>query len=164
VYFVINFGVFFILNTGLEVKIVRRMHKELKEKRERIAKMKAFSSLAGTAKTSQADEERKKVEEEDEKKERSLIKMVVLNGVLNFIFRAPDMLFWMENKSLMSDMFSSEFLSFNDGDFSNQNIPGLLNLIADIGYLTYIFTFTTNFLIFYNFNKNFKKAVKSSWI
>jgi hypothetical protein len=41
VYFLINFGVFFILNTGIEVKIVRRMHKELKEKRERHAKMKA---------------------------------------------------------------------------------------------------------------------------
>jgi hypothetical protein len=37
VYFVVNFGVFFILNTGIEVKIVRRMHKELQEKRERLA-------------------------------------------------------------------------------------------------------------------------------
>jgi hypothetical protein len=39
VYFCINFGIFFILNTGLEVKIVRRMQKELKEKRERLSKM-----------------------------------------------------------------------------------------------------------------------------
>jgi hypothetical protein len=39
VYFIINFGGFFILNTVIEIKIVRRMHKELKEKRERMAKM-----------------------------------------------------------------------------------------------------------------------------
>jgi hypothetical protein len=43
-YFVVNFGVFFILNTGVEVKIVHRMHKELQEKRERLAKMNAAKS------------------------------------------------------------------------------------------------------------------------
>jgi hypothetical protein len=41
VYFLINFGAFFILNTTLEVKLVRRMHDELVQKRERLAKMNA---------------------------------------------------------------------------------------------------------------------------
>jgi hypothetical protein len=103
VYFLINFGLFFILNTSIEVKIVRRMHTELKEKRERIAKMSASSTTSSvvsteTATVSQADEDRKKAEDEDSKKERKVIKMVVINGILNFILRAPDILFWMENK------------------------------------------------------------------
>jgi hypothetical protein len=160
VYFVINFGVFFVLNTAVEVKIVRRMHKELKEKRERMEKLntsKASSislALAEEVNTSKADEDKKKAEFEDTKKERKVINMVVLNGVINFIFRAPDILFWMENKSLISDIFNKGGPKYN-----TEFVTGILNLIADIGYLTYIITFTTNFVIFYNFNKNFKEAV-----
>jgi hypothetical protein len=97
VYFCLNFGVFFILNTTVEVKIVRRMHKELQEKRERLARMNVL-------KTSHT-EDKKNEEEEDGKKERKVIKMVVLNGVFNFIFRAPDILFWMENKTILSFVF-----------------------------------------------------------
>jgi ABC-type multidrug transport system permease subunit len=45
VYFCLSFGVFFILNTGIEVQIVRHMKTELKEKRERIAEMNSSSPL-----------------------------------------------------------------------------------------------------------------------
>jgi hypothetical protein len=105
-------------------------------------------------------EKMKKAEDEDGKKERSVIKMVVLNGFLNFIFRAPDTLFWMENKNILSYVFATYMHgNFNDWISSDQNAPGLLNLIADIGYFTFIITFSSNFLIFYQFNKNFKDAV-----
>jgi hypothetical protein len=172
VYFFINFGAFFIINTVFEVKIVRRMQKELREKRERMGRMNAPKTLASTilkngAKTSQADEEKKKAEDEDGKKERKVIKMVVFNGVFNFIFRAPDLLFWMENKKILSHklpQMNSLSLYGEVYNMSKSNTPGLLNLIADIAYLTYILTFTTNFVIFYNFNKNFKEAITFSWI
>jgi hypothetical protein len=105
IYFIINFGGFFLLNTGIEIKIVRRMHIELKEKRERIAKMNATNSSVSNsvraikvASSSETLNENKKREAEDAKKERRVIKMVILNGILNFILRAPDMLFWLENK------------------------------------------------------------------
>jgi hypothetical protein len=161
-YFVINFGVFFILNTGIEVKIVRRMHKELQEKRERLAKMndsKSFSTTAvETVNISQSDEYRKR-EEEDDKKERRVIKMVILNGVFNFLLRAPDMLFWMENVNTWSVLFNP----LNGSSWTGLYMPGLLSFLADIGYLTYILTFTSNFFIFYMFNKNFKDAVGLLW-
>jgi hypothetical protein len=149
VYFVINFVIFFIANTGIEIKTVRRMHKELVEKRERIAKMKELSSAV-------AKHEDNTKADDDDKKERRVIKMVVLNGILNFVLRAPDMLFWMENTKMMLIVFGDiNGVLFRILEF----VPGLLIFIADIGYFTYILTFTTNFAIFYKFNKNFKKAV-----
>jgi hypothetical protein len=174
-YFVINFGAFFILNTGVEVKIVRRMHKELKEKRQRLARMNATKpSLPSTSlkkeepETSQEDKDKKKAEDEDGIKERQVIKMVIFNGVFNFILRGPDILFWMENKNIVSCFYSGSYehvdLTWNNEEnMHNERTPGLLNLIADIAYLTYILTFTTNFVIFYNFNKNFKQAIVFPW-
>jgi hypothetical protein len=164
VYFVINFGVFFTLNTAFEVKIVRRMHKELKEKRERIAKMNASATtnaLTEGAKTHMSSKKQTEKEDEDGQKERKVIKMVVLYGFFNFFLRAPEVLFWIENKKILSVVFPVG--SFDSVDLSNQFPPGLLSLIADIGYLTYILTFTTNFLIFFFFNKNFKTAIVSSF-
>jgi hypothetical protein len=162
VYFCLSFGVFFILNTGIEVKIVRRMQKELKGKRERLAKMNAPKSAAQTGSVqigsvetkSKTDLEEKKREEEDSEKERKVIKMVVLNGIFNFILRAPEMLFWIENSYGWIILF--KISDSYDGEFS---FPGFLNLIADIGYFSYVLTFSSNFFIFYKFNKNFKEAV-----
>jgi hypothetical protein len=161
VYFVINFGVFFILNTGIEIKIVRRMQKELKEKRKRMAKMNASHPSSSALTTIDLEAEKKsrdddkKREEEDGIKERKVIKMVVLNGLFNFVLRAPDMLSWANNSYLMGYLESVNSLLM-----ANVNgTPGFLNLITDIGYLSYILTFTTNFLIFYLFNKKFKEFV-----
>jgi ABC-type multidrug transport system fused ATPase/permease subunit len=152
-YFFISFGVFFIVNTVIEVKICRRMQKELREKRKRFAKMNARKSSILTTETltkSLSDEEMKK-EEEDRNKERLVIKMVAINGLLNFILRAPDLLFWLENSRVSSMAFDATVLE--------QYMPGVLNFIVDIGYFTYIVTFTTNFVIFYKFNKKFKAVV-----
>jgi hypothetical protein len=162
VYFVINFGVFFTLNTGIEVKIVRRMHKELWMKRERLTKMninKTSSEAVLTCTSLDVDNksqssEGKTSEKEDEKKERRVIKMVVFNGIFNFFLRAPDVLFWIGYHNILSILYRDDIL------FElNKYVPGFFNFIADIGYLTYIITFTTNFIIVYKFNKNFREAI-----
>jgi hypothetical protein len=102
----------------------------------------------------------KKKEEEDLKKERKVIKMVVLNGIINFVLRAPDMLFWLENVSIWSIVFKNQI----DGTYTtDQVVGGIFGFIPDIGYFTYILTFTTNFFIFYLFNMNFKEAVVYFW-
>jgi hypothetical protein len=170
VYFVINFGAFFALNTGIEVKIVRRMHRELQDKRERIAKMNASNSpssndaATGTKNKSQAEEDRKK-EEEDAKKERRVIKMVMLNGIFNFVLRAPDLLFWLEYRGILKLLYQT--ITNNawllQKDSWGHYVPGLMSIIVDVGYFTYILTFTTNFVIFYNYNTNFKEAVVLFW-
>jgi hypothetical protein len=154
-YFFINFGAFFILNTSTEVNMVRRMQKELKEKRQRLAVMNTAKSLSlsAEARTTQTDQNKKR-EEDDCKKERRVIKMVVLNSIFNFVLRVPDMLFWMENMNIWSVVFKITYGS------TNQNTPGILNLIVDVGYFSYILTFCSNFIIYYKFNKNFKEAVE----
>jgi hypothetical protein len=172
VYFVINFGVFFALNTGIEIKLVRRMHKELTEKRERLTKMNADRQRAPVVSTASVDlskasqsVEANEREEEDFKKERKVIKMVMFNCFFNFVLRAPDILFWMESQSVWS-MFYTQYLGiFGTGEEDSQReyTPGLLSLISDVGFLTYILTFSTNFLIFYKFNKNFKEASVFFW-
>jgi hypothetical protein len=102
------------------------------------------------------DEDKKK-KEEDNKKERRVIKMVILNDILNFILRAMDMLFWMENTNTWLILFPH--LAHNRVDEYGRFLPGILSFIPDFGYFTYILTFTSNFFIFYTFNKNFKEAV-----
>jgi hypothetical protein len=165
VLFVINFGVFFFLNAGVEVRIVRRMHKELKEKRERLARIRgknnaAHSPSIGDANQQNAEAEIRCQEEEDGRKERQIIKMVLLNGVCNFVLRAPDALFWLENSGnwkLITN--TNEVLR----DLTQIYVPGLFNLLADIGYFTYILTFSTNFFIFYKFNSKFNECVLAFW-
>jgi hypothetical protein len=72
VYFLINFGVFFILNTGIEVKIVRRMHKELQEKRERLAKMNSATKLASSTLTAIPAEAPKLLDEDKKRRKRTI--------------------------------------------------------------------------------------------
>jgi hypothetical protein len=130
------------------------MQKELKEKRERLAKMnvkKPASVYVKEVISSDKVNEEKKKEEEDKIKERMVIKMVVINGFLNFILRTPDMLFWFEYENIIGALFN------------RYTPPGTLNFIADIGCFAYILTFTTNFLIFYIYNKNFNRAVEFIW-
>jgi hypothetical protein len=163
VYFAINFGFFFILNTTIEVKIVHRMQQEMRDKRERITKLNCRRSLsmaavAGSAEAAvthllQSDEEKKK-EEEDLRREKRVIKMVLINGIINFLLRAPDMLFWLANHNIWSGLLETKAV-----DVIDSYSPGLLGLIFDVGYLTFILTFTTNFFIFYFFNTKFKEAV-----
>jgi hypothetical protein len=150
VYFILSFVAFFFINTGLEVMIVRRMRKEIKEKRQRLAQMSAVSAANG----SRNQHDRKKVDE-DEKKERRVIKMVIINGVLNFILRSPDLLVFLENLNVWGADKTAYFGSSGFGVL----VPGILNLIVDLGYFAYILTFSTNFIIFYKFNSKFKEAV-----
>jgi hypothetical protein len=162
VYFVINFCVFFILNTGIEIKIVRRMHKELQEKRERFAKTNvtnlSSSATSERSKTSEGENDDKKREEEDRKRERRVIMMVVFNSILNIILRAPDMLCWMENYQIWQDLFTDKN-STSSLNGVGKIVPGLMSLITDIGYLSFILTFSTNFFIFYKFNAKFSEAL-----
>jgi hypothetical protein len=148
-YFFLNFVVLFVLNTSIEVKIVRRMHKEMKEKRERMALM--SGAAASTLHSASADN---KKADEDAKKERRVIKMVVLNGIFNFLLRSPELLVWLQYSTIRNLIAHGQ-----TWERTTMYIPGFTNLIVDLSYLTYILTFSSNFLIFYKFNTKFKEAV-----
>jgi hypothetical protein len=141
VYFVIDFVAFYVLNTSIEVMLVLRIRKELAEKRERQAKM--FASASSLLNL-------KKKEDEDEKKERRVIVMVVLNGILNFVLRSTNLLYWFKSSVQL-------FVKMPAAD-SAFPVRGFLYLFVDIGYFCYILTFSSNFLIIYLFNAKFNEV------
>jgi hypothetical protein len=143
IYFMVNVVGFVALNTAVEIKIILRMKKELREKRARLAKMREKSnSSAGDT------EACKKKEEEDDKKERRVITMVVLNSILNFLLRFPELFVWLESNY------------HNWFDLAGRiSLDGWFSLLSDLSYLTYILTFSTNFVIFYNFNSVLKESI-----
>jgi hypothetical protein len=59
---------------------------------------------------------------------------------------------WQLLFGLISGIYSKKF-----------TFPGFLNLVADIGYLSYILSFSSNFVMYYKFNKNFGEAVILFW-
>jgi hypothetical protein len=143
VYFIINFLFFFIVNTLIEIQIVRRMHKELEDKRARMAKMRSSIPLTSISAT---ENKNASSESEDDKKERRVIIMVVLNGIINFVLRFPDFLIFLEETNNASI------------DYLNSLYPGFDGLLLDISYLAYILTFSFTVLLYYNFNAKFKEA------
>jgi hypothetical protein len=78
VYFLINYFGFFVANTGVEVTLVRKLHSELKDKKERMDKMTAASI------TNSFRQIRKK-EIEERTEQRALI-MVAINALITFFF------------------------------------------------------------------------------
>jgi hypothetical protein len=152
VYFCISFVVFFILNTTIEVKVVLRMHKELKEKRTRMDQMTSKTAATASAANQPQSLESKKKQEEDERKERRTIMMVVLNGLFNFLLRLPEILVWFETSSSFDN-----FLTYRTN--LPLYMPSFWNFVQDFGYFCFLLTFCTNFLIFYKFNTKFNEVV-----
>jgi hypothetical protein len=158
VYFLVNFVLFLAVNTGVEVALVVRMRKEMRAKRQRMANMHAAAAAADPATvTEAANRPKSKQETEDGKKERRVIIMVVLNSLFNFLLRSPDILVLLESSSFYFFFLGSAGVS--SGTLLSQVAPGLLNFLLDLGYFTYILTFTSNFFIYYFFNSKFKECV-----
>jgi hypothetical protein len=129
--FAINFVCFLVVNTSLEISIVCRLHAELGEKRRRMAEM---SSL---------DEAKRKMKmDQDRKSENRAICMVVMNGIVNFALRVPEVFLFL-------------YISFS---FLFYEILNSVFIFVDTFYLFYVLTFSTNVLVFYFFNKKFKEA------
>jgi hypothetical protein len=154
--FFINFLLFFLINTGVEVILLRKLQRELTDKERRLKEMentnkhpnsdtyKSDSIPHSTVPPMSFRKQRK--HHIEEKTERRTIIMVAMNAVLNFILRLPELLFLF---SVSNDLFYWDFFLI---------FPNLPNLITDFAYFMHILTFTSNFLIFYLFNMKFKQT------
>ncbi len=80
-YFAIKYALFFLVNTFVEIVIVRKFQVELREKRRKMEQMGRVDQAA-----------RKKLDE-DSVKERRAITMVVLNSLVNFSLRFSEIFF-----------------------------------------------------------------------
>jgi hypothetical protein len=92
-YFVLNFGVFFLVNTWTEVRLVRKLHNELTIKRNKVAEEIELTSMHNSAHSAVVNKmlkaKQKKIEHDSKKEQRAII-MVISNSVINFILRLPE--------------------------------------------------------------------------
>jgi hypothetical protein len=145
-YFCLNYLFFLLLNTILEVVIVRRLHTESAEKNNRLEEM------------NQMDARTRRKLEMDSKKELRSIVMVVVNSLTNFFLRLPEMLVFISSQKDVLGSFSgiNFFWQSNSDDLSN-----LKSFLVDVSYFTFIHSLTTNGCMYYLFNTKFKQ--KSQW-
>jgi hypothetical protein len=141
VYFAFNYLFFLVISTLLEALIVRKLHNELTEKRKKMAEM-----SGGSGANDASNAEKMKA---DEKRERRALVMVVINSALNVILRLCDLFIVLQE---------SNYLISGSSDFL-ENTPNLLIFVVNLSYFTFILTFTTNFFMFYLFNRKFKETI-----
>jgi hypothetical protein len=146
VYFILNYLLFFVVNTLIEIVLLRKLHRELVVKSRRLTDM----EMATRALNARTTFRRRRKQDIEKKAEQRAIAMVVINALLNFFLRLPELFFLFSiSKKIFNVNFLEEyFLAF----------PSLKFLWSDLTYLFYILTFTTNFFIYYLFNQKFKRT------
>jgi hypothetical protein len=150
-YVIVDYIGFFIINTLVEVTMVKKLHFELEEKRKRLEKMDENEN--GSHKNTSTDPisfRKRRKHEIEEKTEQRAILMVVINALINFFFRLPELFFIY---SVSCQFFGLSFWTDILRSFQN-----LSQLTVDLTYFFYILTFSTNFLIYYLFNLKFKQT------
>jgi hypothetical protein len=131
----------------VEAMIVLRLHRELSEKRKRLAVMSELNRSS-----QQASDQQKKKLEEDEARERRVLIMVLLNSGINFVLRSPEILFFLIQAGVLTN------LSPLDYESTALYVPFLPQSLLEFSYFTYILTFCSNVTIYYFFNQKFKEA------
>jgi hypothetical protein len=165
VYFIINYVIFFLLNTTVEVALVRKLHSVLKDKKRRIEDMEMRLVVESVQANPSANSvthisfRKLRKQEMEEKSEQRAIIMVVVNAFINFFLRLPELFFLF---SISNRIFGGNLLTQHIAASSALLIhvfdtyPTLKFFWTDLTYFFYILTFATNFLIYYLFNQKFK--------
>jgi hypothetical protein len=148
VYFIVNSIVFWIVNTFVEVIMLRKLHKELADKKTRLAGMNHTAIIAQVQLVNVSFRKSRKQQIEDGTEGRAIL-MVVINALFNFILRLPELFV----------VFSISFTLFGDQlNYFFNPFPSFSLFLTDFAYFCYILTFTTNFFIIYLFNQKFKQT------
>jgi hypothetical protein len=93
---------------------------------------------------------RKRKMDIEERSEHRAVSMVLINALLNFSLRSPELLvIFSLAKKIYNPSFMQSFIDI---------FPNSRNFVTDITYFFYILTFTTNFLVYYLFNQKFKQT------
>jgi hypothetical protein len=159
VYFIINFILFFIFNTVVEACLVHRIRQEIAEKRHKTMeeiKLSESHNASHSAVVNKVLKAKQHKIEQDAKKEIRALVMVIANSFVNFVLRSPEILVFLSSNSSFFQylMFGSRNVRFaNVLDHLMSNVS---NTMVSLSYLLYIFTFTTNVVIYYLFNSKFK--------
>jgi hypothetical protein len=140
--FIINYVIFYTVNTFIEVLTVRKLHQELIEKKHKLQHINNQMDIAL----------KRKLEMGSKKENRAMI-MVIANSFINFLFRLPEIFFFLTTaNSLFKENGHFEMFIRQLNDFES--------FFIDVSYFMYILTFITNVAVYYFFNTNFKQAFK----
>jgi single-stranded DNA-specific DHH superfamily exonuclease len=155
-YFVINFGLFFLINTFVEASLVMKMRKEIAEKRKRIEeeiRASAANNLSFSKVVTNVIRLKQRKIVEDAKKETRAIKMVVANSLINFFLRVPEIcVFFSSNTTFLNYLVFGQVYNLNSMFLFNN----ISSMMVSVSYFCYILTFTTNVVIYCVFNGKFK--------
>jgi hypothetical protein len=137
VYFIFNFLVFFVVNTSVEVILVRKLHKELADKKKRLEKLETANTRAISLTESMSFRKKRKLDIEDRAEQRA-ISMVVINALLNFFLRLPELFV----------LFTLSYKIFNYS-FLNSFIETFANIRTFTTDITYFFL---HYYVYYQFS------------
>jgi hypothetical protein len=134
----------------VEVALIRRLQAELTSKKKRLMGMEkkdTDASCPSRQSTVPVLSFRKKRRQQiEETTEQRTVLMVVLNALINFFFRIPELLLPI---SVAQDIFYLSFVCI---------FTSFSAFLTDLAFLFYILTFSTNFLVYYLFNMKFKQS------
>jgi hypothetical protein len=150
-YFVVNFLVSTLLNSLIEICFLYTLRRDLRKK-ETI--MSGLNEAALNVKNKVNDKAR-----------CNALKMITINSLLNFFLRLPECItlfyfvFWsfedMYDTSPLNQLCFEAFTLFLEFNQFCSNVIDLFDLF-------YILTFTTNLIIFYAFNRQFRESFKNA--
>jgi hypothetical protein len=146
-----NSFLFCILSLIIEVVIVNKLKKELKEKEERMAGMSSGHTLQQNTTLSARSRHRKK-QNESIKVEQKAILMTFINSFLNFTLRLPEIF-------IPVYLISETFYSKSSWFLYMCAYLSICEILIDMIGLFFIISSSVNYFIFYYFNKKFKEAV-----
>jgi hypothetical protein len=146
-YFFVNFFVFLVINTGVEIITSRKLQAELLQKQSNVLELKTKEDTA----------KMKKQVEEDGKKNRRAILMVVLNSCINFCLRLPEIFVFVG-----SDV---NFLLYHYQKIASVfQMTMFATFLEDFAYFAYILTFSTNCFMYFTFNRKLKKIFVKTFL
>jgi hypothetical protein len=157
VYFIVNFAVFFLVNTSVEASLLMNMRQEIAEKKERIEKeikVSAANNSSQSEVVNRVINSKQKKIAEDAMKEKRAINMVVTNSLVNFFLRLPEILvFFSSNSSILTYLVYNQ--DTRNYDLNLEYTLLLFNIssaMENIAYFSYILTFAFSVLINCVFN------------
>jgi hypothetical protein len=161
IYFFINYFLFLLANTIIEIAIVRRLRKEIDDKHKRMARMMDESGGGGGGgggggstpavyHNQQLNLRARRRLRSDSKKEHRAVLMVTVNGLVNFLFRLPEVF----NILNLSSYF------YRGNVVSSTLCAQYCRFFRDLSNLTFILTFSTNCVMYYWFNNKFRQAFR----
>jgi hypothetical protein len=131
VYFILNFVVFFLVNTWVELSLLQNLRKEIKSKNVKLSNEIKESRSKNVSRLEVIDKmnrlKQKKIDL-DKKKETRATVMVVTNSGLNIFLRFPEVLI------LLSSNYNFLYWMVNAGDFSVH----ISAVLVSFSYFAYI--------------------------